>query len=124
MIGPKLDPRSYMNLILVVIAVLLAINLVAQSPQGQALYSAEAEATQQVAVAVKDVAASNLQIAEALNRVAESISEAGTKVAAGLKDRGMSSAPAASVAPAAYSESPASSASSAPAYEGTIEILK
>jgi len=114
MIGPKLDARSYTNLILVVIALLLAINLIAQ-PQSKTLYTPEAEATQQVAAAVNQVAASNQQIAQALNRVADSINEIANQMAGGAMSR---PAPAGSMAPSGSSDS----GSSAPRYEGSIQV--
>ncbi len=115
MIGPKLDARSYTNLILVVIAVLLALTLVAQQqPASSALYTPEAQAIQQVASSVSQVAASNQQLANSLNRVADSINSAGDKIATALARGGEVGSPSGS-----------SSSGAAPSqYQGTIEVNK
>ncbi len=114
MIGPKLDARSYTNLILVVIALLLALNLVAQQPPSSTLYTPEAQAIQQVATSVSQVAASNQQVAASLNSVADSISSAGDKIAAAITRGGEMGSPTGS-----------SSSSAAPSqYQGTIEVNK
>ncbi|MBX3729054.1 MAG: hypothetical protein KF858_07695 [Candidatus Sumerlaeia bacterium] len=75
MFGPKLDPRSYTTLLLVVIAVLLALNLVAQPTGRQPAYDLRsADPTAAVAEATAQVAAANREIAAALQSVAAAIS--------------------------------------------------
>jgi hypothetical protein len=75
MFGPKLDPRSYTTLLLVVIAVLLALNLFAQPGARQPTYDLRsADPTAAVAEATAQVAAANREIAAALQSVAAAIS--------------------------------------------------
>ena len=115
MFRPKLDARSYMNLILVVIAALLALNLVAQQPaQSRVGYTPEAEATAQIAASVTQVAQANQQIAAALQDVAKAIGGAGDSISGAIRDSARGSA--SSYAPSS------GSTTGAPAYQGSIEV--
>ncbi len=95
MFGPKLDPRSYTTLLLVVIATLLSLNLFAQlsSRNDNTSYS-EAETTKLVADATRDVAAANREIAAALDRVANAVSKLEMKVNVDAGGSSSSAAPA------------------------------
>ncbi|MDX2175328.1 MAG: hypothetical protein SF028_02550 [Candidatus Sumerlaeia bacterium] len=72
MVGPKLDARAYTTLLLAVIAVLLTVNIVAQSSVDRSAQSTPA-ATLEVAAATREVARSNEQVARSLSDIATAI---------------------------------------------------
>jgi ABC-type Fe3+-hydroxamate transport system substrate-binding protein len=110
-----------MSLILVVIAVLLALNLVAQQPQSRTLYTPEAEATQQVANSLAQVAEANQQIAASLGNVATAIDNAGQRIADAVRQSGRSGPAPAPASPRSGGVT-GSGTGSPPSYEGTIEL--
>lgn len=73
MFGPKLEARSYTTLLLVVIAVLLALNLSAQRTGQESYDIRQADPSAAVAASTSQVAEANRQIAGALNEVAAAI---------------------------------------------------
>jgi len=75
MFGPKLEPRSYTTLLLVVVGSLLTLNLMAQygsRDSDEADYS-DAGASREVAAATSQVAAATERVAESNQAIADAI---------------------------------------------------
>ena len=108
MFGPKLDPRSYTTLLLIVIACLLTFNLMAQrgTTAVEANEYSEVGSTAEVASATREVARANREIAAAISELASAVNslelvvQAGETAPAGGAAQG--AAPADANSPEAY----------------------
>lgn len=107
MIGPKLDPRSYTTLLLVVIASLLAFNLFAQlnndtRPSAVSDNLSDADASREVARATERVADANQEIAKAISQLASAVAAIDFKIE--MPSAGNSAPAAATAEPAGQAE--------------------